>query len=126
MGTTKKETGNLNNLLTKVKSQNYLNRLKNVYQTGAVSSNIFRLAKEQGVEKRQNVQNAIRALHTQNKRRLIKNFTNDMIRGNDDMKNAVNAIKSQFPKYKWSQVSPSGLTNKQRQLLKMLTNNVGQ
>jgi molecular chaperone GrpE (heat shock protein) len=122
----KKETENLNNLLAKVKSPNYLNSLKNAYQTGAVSSTIFRLAKEQGVENRENVKNAIRALYAQNKKRIIKQFTNDMIQGNDNMRNAVNTIKSQFPKYKWSKIDQTGLTNKQKEILKMLTNNVGQ
>jgi len=122
----KKRTENLNNLLAKVKSPNYLNSLKNVYQTGVVSSTIFRLAKEQGVENRENVKSAIRALYAQNKKRIIKQFTNDMIQGNDNMRNAVNSIKSQFPKYKWSKIDQTGLTNKQKEILKMLTNNVGQ
>lgn len=91
-----------------------------------VSSTIFRLAKEQGVENRENVKSAIRALYAQNKKRIIKQFTNDMIQGNDNMRNAVNSIKSQFPKYKWSKIDQTGLTNKQKEILKMLTNNVGQ
>jgi hypothetical protein len=120
----KKRTENLNNLLAKVKSPNYLNSLKNVYQTGVVSSTIFRLAKEQGVENRENVKSAIRALYAQNKKRIIKQFTNDMIQGNDNMRNAVNSIKSQFPKYKWSKIDQTGLTNKQQQILNMLIKNV--
>jgi hypothetical protein len=63
--------GNLNSLLTKIKSPNYLNSLKTPSETGAVSTNIYRLAKEQGVEKRQNVQNAMRALAMQTKKQFI-------------------------------------------------------
>lgn len=109
--------GNLNSLLTKIKSPNYLNSLKTPSETGAVSTNIYRLAKEQGVEKRQNVQNAMRALAMQTKKQLITQFTNDMIANNADVQNAISAIKTNSPKYNWSKINPAGLTNKQRQIL---------
>ena len=109
--------GNLNSLLTKIKSPNYLNSLKTPSETGAVSTNIYRLAKEQGVEKRQNVQNAMRALAMQTKKQIITQFTNDMIANNADVQNAISAIKTNSPKYNWSKINPAGLTNKQRQIL---------
>ena len=109
--------GNLNSLLTKIKSPNYLNSLKTPSETGAVSTNIYRLAKEQGVEKRQNVQNAMRALAMQTKKQFITQFTNDMIANNADVQNAISAVKSEAPKYNWSKINATGLTNKQRKIL---------